>query len=66
MWILNKIVSIKNTNAIFLATVIVLGTIATISPSLMVGAQAEPDDEKDNDKDNDKDNMITSSDDTTT
>jgi hypothetical protein len=38
---LNKIVSRKNTNAIFLATVLVLGTIATISPSFMLGAQAE-------------------------
>ena len=42
-WILNnKIVSIKNTYAIFLSTLLVLGTIATISPSFMAGAQAEP------------------------
>jgi hypothetical protein len=39
---LNKIVSIKNTSAIFLATVLVLGTIATISPSFIVGVQAVP------------------------
>jgi hypothetical protein len=38
---LNNIVFIKRTNAIFLATVLVLGTIATISPSFMVGAQAQ-------------------------
>jgi hypothetical protein len=37
----NKILSTKNTSAIFLATVLVLGTIATISPSFMVGAQAQ-------------------------
>ena len=37
----NKIVSTKS-NAIFLATVLVLGTIAIISPSFIVGAQAEP------------------------
>jgi hypothetical protein len=37
----NKIVSSKNASAIFLATVLVLGTIATISPSFMVGAQAQ-------------------------
>jgi hypothetical protein len=38
---LNKIVSTKS-NAIFIAIVLVLGTLATISPSFMVGAQAEP------------------------
>ena len=36
----NKIVSTK-TNAIFLATLLVLGTIATISSSFIVGAQAD-------------------------
>ncbi len=39
---MNKIVSIKRYSAIFLATVLVLGTIATISPSFMLGSQAEP------------------------
>jgi hypothetical protein len=39
---LNKIVSTKNTSAIFLAIVLVLGTIATISQSFILGAQAEP------------------------
>ena len=39
---MNKIVSTENTSAIFLATVLVLGTISTISPSFMLGAQAEP------------------------
>jgi hypothetical protein len=39
---LNKIVSIKNANAIFLATVLVAGIIALSSPSFMVGAQAVP------------------------
>jgi hypothetical protein len=39
---LNKIISKKNTSVLFLATLLVLGTIATISPSFMVGAQAVP------------------------
>jgi len=38
---LNKIVSTKNTNAIFLATVLVLGTIALSSPSFMTNASAQ-------------------------
>jgi hypothetical protein len=38
----NKIVSIKKTSSIFLATVLVLGTLATIFPSFMTGAQAVP------------------------
>jgi len=38
---LNKIVTTKKTSAVFLATLLVLGTIATISPSFMAGAQAE-------------------------
>ena len=36
----NKIVSRKNTNAIFLAIVLVAGTIALMSPSFMPNAQA--------------------------
>jgi len=40
---LNKIISIKKTSSIFLATVLVLGTIAAISPSFMVGAAAQID-----------------------
>jgi hypothetical protein len=39
---LNNIISAKRNSAIFLATLLVLGTIATISPSFMVEAQAEP------------------------
>ena len=38
---MNKIVSTKTTSAIFLATLLILGTLATISPSFMVGAQAD-------------------------
>ena len=38
---MNKIIIAKRNSAIFLATVLVLGTIATISPSFMVGAQAQ-------------------------
>jgi hypothetical protein len=38
---LNKIVLEKNISAIFLVTVLVAGTIATFSPSFMVGAQAD-------------------------
>jgi len=41
----NKIVSIKTTSAIFLAIVLVTGTITTISPSFMItgaNAQAQP------------------------
>ena len=42
--ILNKIVSTKKTNAIFLATLLFLGTIALSSPSFMVGdVQAQRD-----------------------
>src|SRR5215211_8053786 len=36
----NKIT--KNTKAIFLVTLLILGTLSTISPSFMVGAQAVP------------------------
>jgi hypothetical protein len=39
---LSKIILTKNLNAIFLATVLVLRTIASISTSFMLGAQAEP------------------------
>ena len=41
---MSKIVSTKKTNAIFLATVLVTGIIAAISPSFIIGvnAQAEP------------------------
>jgi hypothetical protein len=40
---LNKIISIKKTSSIFLATLLILGTLATISPSFMLGAQAQQD-----------------------
>jgi len=47
---LNKIVSIKTTSAIFLAIVLVTGTIALSIPSFMIGAaQASSDREKDHD-----------------
>jgi len=39
---LSKIISTKNTKAIFLVTLLILGTLSTISPSFMVGAQAVP------------------------
>ena len=39
---MNKIVTTKKTSAIFLAIVLVAGTIALSSPSFMVGAQAVP------------------------
>jgi hypothetical protein len=45
---LNKIVSTKKTSAIFLAIVLVAGTIAAFSQSFMVGAQAQPYYEMDN------------------
>jgi hypothetical protein len=48
---LNKIVSTKTTSAIFLAIVLVLGTIALTIPSFSVEAQATSD--RDNDYDND-------------
>jgi hypothetical protein len=38
---LNKIISTKKTSAIFLATILVLGTFALSSPSFMAGAQAD-------------------------
>ena len=47
---MNKIVSIKETSAIFLAIVLVLGTIALTIPSFSVEAQATSDREKDYDK----------------
>ena len=57
---MSKIILRKRTSAIFLSIVIVLGIIATVYPSFMVGAaQAESSDELDNDlksygKDNDE------------
>jgi len=51
---LNKLVSIKETGGIFLAIVLVLGTIAAVTPSFIVGAQATSDREKDYDHDEDK------------
>ena len=39
---MNKIVSTKTTSAIFLAIVLVTGTIATILPSFMIEAKAQP------------------------
>ena len=52
---LNKIVSIKETSAIFLAIVLVLGTIALALPSFSVEAQATSDREKDYYNDEEKD-----------
>lgn len=41
-WILNKIVSIKNTNAIFLAVILVAGTFAAIFQSfIIIGVNAQ-------------------------
>ena len=48
---MTKIVSIKETSAIFLAIVLVLGTIALTFPSFSVEAQATSDREKDYDND---------------
>jgi hypothetical protein len=45
---LNKIILTKRTNVIFLSIVLVLGIIATVYPSFMLGAQAELEDELDN------------------
>ena len=39
--IFSKIISVKITSPIFFATVLVLGTIAAVSPSFIVGAQAD-------------------------
>jgi len=69
---LNKIVSIKNTNAIFLAIVLVLGTITALSsPSFMRDVQAQQDydgtynnyknDYGKDDRDKSKDNKIVKS-----
>ena len=52
---MNKIVSIKETSAIFLAIVLVLGTIALTVPSFSVEAQATSDRENDYDYDDKKD-----------
>jgi hypothetical protein len=52
---LNKIVSTKTTSAIFLAIVLVLGTIALTVPSFSVEAQTTSDREKDYDHDEEKD-----------
>jgi hypothetical protein len=52
---LNKIVSIKETSAIFLAIVLVAGTIALTVPSFSVEAQATSDRENDYDYDDKKD-----------
>ena len=50
---MNKIVSIKKTSAIFLAIVLVTGTITLFSPSFMKAAQAQQDYGKiDNDYEN--------------
>ncbi len=48
---LTKIVLKKETSAIFIAIVLVLGTIATVNPSFIAGAQATSDREKDYDHD---------------
>ena len=69
---MNKIVSIKNTNAIFLAIVLVLGTITALSsPSFMRDVQAQQDydgtynnyknDYGKDDRDKSKDNKIVKS-----
>ena len=39
---MNNIISTKTTSSIFLGALLVLGTISTILPSFIVGAQAEP------------------------
>ena len=52
---MNKIVSIKETSAIFLAIVLVAGTIALTVPSFSVEAQATSDRENDYDYDDKKD-----------
>ena len=52
---MNKIVSIKETSAIFLTIVLVLGTIALALPSFSVEAQATSDREKDYYNDEEKD-----------
>ena len=41
MWILNKIVLIKETSTIFLAIILLIGTITLIYPAFIIGAQAE-------------------------
>ena len=51
---MNKIVSRKRTSAIFLAIVLVLGTIAFTAPSFMTNALATSDRERDYDNDEDK------------
>ncbi|MGE0242647.1 MAG: hypothetical protein AB7F53_04580 [Nitrososphaeraceae archaeon] len=51
---MNNIVFIKRTSAIFLAIVLVLGTIALAVPSFMITAQATSDREKDYDNDEEK------------
>ena len=51
---MNNIVFIKRTGAIFLAIVLVLGTIALAVPSFMITAQATSDREKDYDNDEEK------------
>jgi hypothetical protein len=51
---LNKIVLRKTTSAMFLAIVLVLGTIAFTAPSFMTNAQATSDRERDYDNDEDK------------
>jgi hypothetical protein len=39
---LNNLKSTKSTTSIFLVIVLVAGTFAAVSPSFMVGVQAEP------------------------
>ena len=54
MWILNKIVLTKKTSAIFLAIVLVLGTITFADPAFMTNVQATSDREKNYDIDEEK------------
>jgi len=49
---LNKLISIKNTNAIFLAIVLVAETITLFSSSFMKGAQAQQEYKMDNNYEN--------------
>ena len=47
---MNKIVSTKITSVLFLAIVLVIGTIVTVNPLFIVGTQAEPDERNHNDR----------------
>jgi hypothetical protein len=57
---LSKIISAKKTNAVFLATVLVAGTIAASTPWFMFEAQAEPYYKMDNDRKSDRNVSVSS------